>query len=346
MKHALFVGLASVDFIKLVEEPPGENQKIVGLDQVICAGGPATNAAVAYAALAGCPVKLATCAGQGNLRPVLVDELADHGVEVLDCTDYHLAGANDTYWSTIQVKRANGDRSVVSGPGSLQPDPAVLQAQLDSGQLKPSVVFIDGHYPALAQVALRWARSHRVPTVFDGGSWKPGTEQLLPQVDLAIVSANFQVPAAVLPPEFECDLGPEFGLELELCASIRSICSVPNASTTATSDLTGGPAEVLQVLGRWGVRWAVQTRGAQDILYADWSTGTGTSIDTWGSVPTVLVTPVCTLGAGDFFHGAAAYYWQKNPAISLPELCEQAAQVAALSVQSFGPRAWLAALNP
>ena len=46
----LFCGLAVVDVIQLVQAPPGPDDKIVALDQLIAAGGPATNAAVAFAA--------------------------------------------------------------------------------------------------------------------------------------------------------------------------------------------------------------------------------------------------------------------------------------------------------
>jgi len=38
----LFCGLAVVDVIQLVEAPPAPDDKIVALDQIIAAGGPAT----------------------------------------------------------------------------------------------------------------------------------------------------------------------------------------------------------------------------------------------------------------------------------------------------------------
>lgn len=41
----LFCGLAVVDVIQLVQAPPGPDDKIIALDQLIAAGGPATNAA-------------------------------------------------------------------------------------------------------------------------------------------------------------------------------------------------------------------------------------------------------------------------------------------------------------
>jgi len=40
----------------------------------------------------------------------------------------------------------------------------------------------------------RAARSAGIPAVLDGGSWKPGTDELLRHVDIAICSADFLPP--------------------------------------------------------------------------------------------------------------------------------------------------------
>jgi sugar/nucleoside kinase (ribokinase family) len=46
----------------------------------------------------------------------------------------------------------------------------------------------------LALNAARAARSRGIPVVLDGGSWKPGTEELLGWVDYAIVAERFTPP--------------------------------------------------------------------------------------------------------------------------------------------------------
>ena len=42
--------------------------------------------------------------------------------------------------------------------------------------------------------AAQYARSRGIPVVFDGGSWKPRTEELLPYVDYALCSEQFFPP--------------------------------------------------------------------------------------------------------------------------------------------------------
>ena len=49
--RGLFVGLTTLDLIYHADHPPQANQKVVAKDMMFAAGGPATNAAVAFAAL-------------------------------------------------------------------------------------------------------------------------------------------------------------------------------------------------------------------------------------------------------------------------------------------------------
>ena len=49
----LFVGLVTLDLVQRVDKAPGPNEKVVAFAADIAAGGPATNAAVTFAALGG-----------------------------------------------------------------------------------------------------------------------------------------------------------------------------------------------------------------------------------------------------------------------------------------------------
>ncbi len=49
----LFVGLATLDVIHRIAEPPAVNEKITASGQFVSAGGPAANAAVTFAVSAG-----------------------------------------------------------------------------------------------------------------------------------------------------------------------------------------------------------------------------------------------------------------------------------------------------
>ena len=55
-------------------------------------------------------------------------------------------------------------------------------------------MLVDGHFMRACQVWAAAARTLGIPVVLDGGSWKPGTEQLLNFVDTAICSADFLPP--------------------------------------------------------------------------------------------------------------------------------------------------------
>jgi sugar/nucleoside kinase (ribokinase family) len=56
------------------------------------------------------------------------------------------------------------------------------------------LIFIDGFYPEVALDVCEKARDNNLQIVFDGGSWKSATEEILPFVDIAICSEQFFPP--------------------------------------------------------------------------------------------------------------------------------------------------------
>lgn len=93
---------------------------------------------------------------------------------------------------------------------------------------------------------------------------------------------------------------------------------------------TGSDA-VFGRLRRHGVSMAAITRGERSILF--W---TGDSV---GEVPVPTVETVDTLGAGDVFHGAVAFYLARG--LAFDAALAEAATVAARSCSSFGTRDWM-----
>ncbi|MGW0160208.1 PfkB family carbohydrate kinase [Mycobacterium sp. NPDC003323] len=91
------------------------------------------------------------------------------------------------------------------------------------------------------------------------------------------------------------------------------------------------PDATAAALAGMGVRTVVMTRGGDPVQW--WSGGSS------GSVPVPTVDVVDTLGAGDAFHGAYAYY--TTHAGSLAERIDRCARVAALRCSMVGPRVWL-----
>jgi sugar/nucleoside kinase (ribokinase family) len=92
---------------------------------------------------------------------------------------------------------------------------------------------------------------------------------------------------------------------------------------------TAGTARALR---RSGVTTVVVTHGSDDV---EWWTETSN-----GRVRPPAVRAVDTLGAGDVFHGAYAYY-RCIPEVQLAERLARAARIAALRCSYWGIRTWI-----
>ena len=185
---ALFVGLAAVDISYTVDEIPRRNQKISVAGQQIGAGGPSANAAATFASLGG-RARLVTAVGRHPLAAVIREDLRRSGVALHD-----LAGArNDPPpVSSIMVLRRTGERTVVSANAAVF---ASVGSKFNARWLTgASIVQVDGHYMKLGIAAARAARERGVQVVLDSGSWKPGMEELLRFVDIAICSEDYRPP--------------------------------------------------------------------------------------------------------------------------------------------------------
>ncbi|VEG29318.1 Ribokinase [Actinomyces howellii] len=189
----LFCGLAVVDVVQLVDSPPGPDEKMTAVDQAVSAGGPATNAAVTFAALGG-RAALAAPVGTGPLAELVRADLAQHGVELIDCS-----GARGSLSvSSCTVSATTAQRSVVStnGRATVDADPLLSWARRnrDAGLPAPDTVLVDGHYPALARAGLDLAIGWGSLRIMDAGSWKDGAEQLIGSCDVVAPSARFFPP--------------------------------------------------------------------------------------------------------------------------------------------------------
>lgn len=187
--HGLFIGLVTLDLVYLATGAPSNNQKIVASDYTVAAGGPATNAAVAFSHLGN----QATVLGSVGAHPItqlIRAELKSYQVEIADLNPNQ---SQPPPVSSIIVTQATGERAVVSINA--------LKTQVTSDFLATDilqgvdVVLIDGHQMVVGQAIARMAKANNIPVVIDGGSWKPGLETVLPFVDYVICSANFYPPS-------------------------------------------------------------------------------------------------------------------------------------------------------
>lgn len=185
--QGLFVGLTTLDFIYLSDRPLQENRKLVAQDYLTVAGGPATNAAVAFSYFDNHP-KLLTVLGQHPLTELIKNDLDEYSVEIIDL----IPEKTDTPpISSIVVTTATGKRAVISiNALKSQADNKISEDLLTD----IDVVLIDGHQIEVSIAISKIAQTQHIPVVIDGGSWKPGLEKILPFVDYAICSANFYPP--------------------------------------------------------------------------------------------------------------------------------------------------------
>lgn len=325
--RGLFVGLCVLDIIQSVGRLPGPDEKTTALRQTVAAGGPATNAAAAFAALGGSAVLLtgvgrhplaegirADLAGIGAGRPGvggdpgpaqdLAAGLATAGVRLLDADPNRLLPPSV---SSVLVTASTGERAVVStnaAASTLLPPP-----ELTEEVAAADVLLVDGHHMQLARAAAEAARDLGRPVVLDGGSWKAGTDALLPYVDIAVCSAAFR------PPGVASDDG------------------------------------VLSYLLDHGVRMAAISRGPQPILWRTRakSPPTPTGSPHGGEVDVPPPGPIVdTVGAGDVLHGALAYAFAIRPPelpwknADFPAMLRFAATIAGHSCTTPGTRAWMA----
>lgn len=311
----LFIGLAVLDVIQLVDAPPGPDEKIVALDQAVAAGGPAANAAVAFAALGGRAL-LAAPVGAGPLAELIRADLTACGVELIDCAAAPAArgaAAAGPSVSSCTISAATGERSVVSTNARARPDPAPLSALSDAvaaGAPAPDVVLIDGHNPPLARTGLDLAERVGALRLMDAGSWKDDAADLPGRCDVVAPSARFHPP------------GPAGALRepADVAAWLRG-------RGAGAVVLTRGSAPVLWWCGERSGSAAPPAVGAVDTL------GAGDVFH--GALALACALPGRRSGGGGEARIAPA---------ALADAVASACAVAAASTEHFGTRAWIAAV--
>ena len=187
MSDAIFIGLSTIDVVYEVDEFPSPNTKITARSQEVFIGGPATNASVTFAHLGG-RASLVTAVGNHVLAAAIKADARQHSVNLIDLNP----NFSDLPVISSIVVNNRGERDVVSA-NTVRVD--VPPAKIDEAILaKASRVMVDGHYMQACQAWAEAARARSIPVVFDGGSWKEGTVDLLHSIDTAICSNDFLPP--------------------------------------------------------------------------------------------------------------------------------------------------------
>jgi sugar/nucleoside kinase (ribokinase family) len=194
-KRGLFIGLTTLDLIYQTNQPLKSNHKFVATDMAIAAGGPATNAAIAFQSL-GNTAQVVSALGRHPLTQMVRDDFSQQGVHHADL----LPDLPMPPISSIIVDARNGDRTVISRNAVLcQVDAESLVFHIPDLLEQIDIILVDGHQIPVSVAIAQKAQQHNIPVVLDGGSWKSGLEALLPWVDFAICSANFHPPECTTP---------------------------------------------------------------------------------------------------------------------------------------------------
>ncbi len=182
--RGLFIGVTTLDLIYPVEKFPLEDSKTNIEQCLIFLGGPATNAAITFAALGG-SATLISAIGKNPWSGLVAERLSKYHVTHVDLVKY---AEYDIACSSILVNKRSGLRTVITArPQSL---PSNLQGpRLDLQGF--DVCCLDGFYGDYVLETLG-NKSSDLPVVFDGGSFKPRTDEILSFVNYPIFSERFE----------------------------------------------------------------------------------------------------------------------------------------------------------
>ena len=108
--QGLFVGLTTLDLIYHAPLAPDANEKVVAQSMTFAAGGPATNAAIAFAALGG-KATLLSVVGHHPLAQMIHSDLRQHSIVHLDLQPQR---TEPPTVSSVVVSTETGDRAVIS----------------------------------------------------------------------------------------------------------------------------------------------------------------------------------------------------------------------------------------
>ncbi|NJD11006.1 MAG: carbohydrate kinase [Gemmatimonadetes bacterium] len=238
----IFVGQTTIDVQYRVAAVPRADMGAEADESIVAPGGPSYTAAVTFAALGGRAICV-SAAGAEPLRPLVLADAREFGVEYQDCA----APGSRLSVSTV-LTDAEGRRTIISHDLAATANADLLTLPTVS----PDVIAWDGFHPTLFDRITD--AFPQVPVLLDGGRWLASLAGRLHRVRWAVVSERFRVPGAPGDPA-----GTMAALRAAGCAG----AAVTRGDRPVLVDVDGSVRELVPPTGGP----IVDTLGAGDILH-------------------------------------------------------------------------------
>jgi sugar/nucleoside kinase (ribokinase family) len=187
------VGMATVDYLYVLDDYPAADSVTRALEHQTAVGGLGGRGAIAASRLGGATRLLATC-GTGEHAEVLKTGLAAEGV---DCT--WVASEQPSQHSAVILARAAATRTIIWLPQPMA-DPRAIE-RLPEFLEGADVALLDATDEALASATLDECEKQGIATVIDTGSGRPWTPGLLGRADHVIAPEKYAVKQTGRPAE-------------------------------------------------------------------------------------------------------------------------------------------------
>lgn len=183
------LGENSLDFLTVLAEPPAPDSK-QRLQRFARMAGGQIATALAAAARLGCRTRYIGSFGDDDLGAMTREALTHAGV---DTSSARIVANATNRFAVILVDARSGQRSVLwdSHPALMMAASDVPRDAVTSGRM----LLVDCSDMAAATQAAKYARAAGVPTLIDVETVRPGTTELLQQIDVIVAAQAF--PAAL-----------------------------------------------------------------------------------------------------------------------------------------------------
>ncbi len=183
--HVVGIGLATVDYLCVVERLPEPDSKNSMIDFAIQGGGPAATALVTLQRL-GLRTAFAGAVGDDSLGQFLLDDLRREGIDI-SCVERH--EGRQSPFAYVTVERGTGRRNVVHRDPGL---PALAPGGLSLEFLREArALHVDGHQMQAQLQAATTAREWGIPVIYDAGSPRKHCAELVALTDYLVTSEKF-----------------------------------------------------------------------------------------------------------------------------------------------------------